>query len=70
EFARRRPRHTARFSGVAGKLAGNDVVGSRQSSLGDSPKGWGSSLETHREIAGRRPEDSPKNAGGYWIGDS
>ncbi|RRT46506.1 hypothetical protein B296_00014378, partial [Ensete ventricosum] len=38
----------------------NDVVGSRQSSLGDSPKGSGSSLGTRREIAGRRPKDSPQ----------
>ncbi|RWW18900.1 hypothetical protein BHE74_00045199 [Ensete ventricosum] len=36
----------------------DDVVGSRRSSLGDSQKGSGSSLGTHREIAGRRPEDS------------
>ncbi|RZR98396.1 hypothetical protein BHM03_00027747 [Ensete ventricosum] len=32
----------------------------RQSSLGDSPKGLGTSLGTRREIAGRRPEDSPE----------
>ncbi|RWW39597.1 hypothetical protein BHE74_00055062 [Ensete ventricosum] len=29
-----------------------------ESSLGDSPKGSGSSLGTYREIAGRRPYDS------------
>ncbi|RZS14940.1 hypothetical protein BHM03_00046701 [Ensete ventricosum] len=28
--------------------------------LGDSPKGSGSSLGTHREITGRRPEDLPQ----------
>ncbi|RWW02271.1 hypothetical protein BHE74_00043524 [Ensete ventricosum] len=28
--------------------------------LGDSSKGSGSSLGTHREIVGRRPEDSPQ----------
>ncbi|RWV81808.1 hypothetical protein BHE74_00052468 [Ensete ventricosum] len=36
----------------------DDVVGSRRSSLGDLPKGLGSSLETCKEIAGIRPEDS------------
>ncbi|RWW38552.1 hypothetical protein BHE74_00056208 [Ensete ventricosum] len=49
-----------RSSGVAEKLTGNDVVGSRRSSLGDSPKGSRSSLGTRREIIGRRPEDSPQ----------
>ncbi|RWW40676.1 hypothetical protein BHE74_00053887, partial [Ensete ventricosum] len=38
----------------------DDAVGSRRSSLGDSSKGSGSSLGTRREIAGRRPEDSPQ----------
>ncbi|RWV86710.1 hypothetical protein GW17_00051362 [Ensete ventricosum] len=38
----------------------DDAVGSRRSSLGDSPKGSGSSLETCQEIVGRRPEDSPQ----------
>ncbi|RWW46339.1 hypothetical protein BHE74_00047738 [Ensete ventricosum] len=33
----------------------DDVVGSRRSSLGDSPKGSGSSLGACREIAERRP---------------
>ncbi|RRT47475.1 hypothetical protein B296_00044377 [Ensete ventricosum] len=74
EFARRRPRLVGRLSGVAEKLTGNDgprsslgigpgsddAVGSRRSSLGDSTKGTGSSLGTRREIAGRRPEDSPQ----------
>ncbi|RRT35046.1 hypothetical protein B296_00053200 [Ensete ventricosum] len=36
----------------------DDVVRSRRSSLGDLPKGLGSSLETCKEIAGIRPEDS------------
>ncbi|RRT76443.1 hypothetical protein B296_00016435 [Ensete ventricosum] len=36
----------------------DDAVGSCRSSLGDSPKGSGSSLGTHREIARRRLEDS------------
>ncbi|RWW02495.1 hypothetical protein GW17_00034414 [Ensete ventricosum] len=39
------------------------VRGSRKAcrdSLGDSPKGLGSSLGTHRDITGRRLEDSPQ----------
>ncbi|RRT66970.1 hypothetical protein B296_00004059 [Ensete ventricosum] len=36
----------------------DDAVRSRRSSLGDPPKGSGSSLGTHREITERRPEDS------------
>ncbi|RWV92399.1 hypothetical protein GW17_00045229 [Ensete ventricosum] len=36
----------------------DDAVGSRRSSLGDSPKGSRSSLEIRREIAGRIPKDS------------
>ncbi|RRT78938.1 hypothetical protein B296_00000268 [Ensete ventricosum] len=36
----------------------DDAVGSRRSSLGDSPKGSGSTLGRRREITGRRPEDS------------
>ncbi|RRT34554.1 hypothetical protein B296_00041904 [Ensete ventricosum] len=38
----------------------DDAVGSCRSSLGDLPKGSGSSLGTRREIVGRRPEDSPQ----------
>ncbi|RWV89824.1 hypothetical protein GW17_00048010 [Ensete ventricosum] len=38
----------------------DDAVGSRRSLLGDSPKGSGSSLGTHREIARRRSKDSPQ----------
>ncbi|RZR84767.1 hypothetical protein BHM03_00011646 [Ensete ventricosum] len=38
----------------------DDTMRSHQSSLGDSPKGSGSSLGTCREIAERRPEDSPQ----------
>ncbi|RWV81079.1 hypothetical protein GW17_00057536 [Ensete ventricosum] len=38
----------------------DDVVGSHRSSLGDSPKGSGSSLGTRREITERRPEDLPQ----------
>ncbi|RWW21074.1 hypothetical protein GW17_00014791 [Ensete ventricosum] len=56
----------------------HDAMGSRRSSLGDSPKGSGSSSGTLREIAGRRPKDSSqecrktrrKNAGGCRIGGS
>ncbi|RRT45171.1 hypothetical protein B296_00037583 [Ensete ventricosum] len=36
----------------------DDEVRSRRSSLGDSPKGSGSSLRTHWEITRRRSEDS------------
>ncbi|RRT36355.1 hypothetical protein B296_00005700 [Ensete ventricosum] len=36
----------------------NDVVGSRRSLLGDSPKGSRSSPRTRQEIARRRPKDS------------
>ncbi|RRT54785.1 hypothetical protein B296_00032555 [Ensete ventricosum] len=36
----------------------HDAMGSRRSSLGDLPKGSGSSPGTLREIAGRRSEDS------------
>ncbi|RWV95487.1 hypothetical protein BHE74_00011369 [Ensete ventricosum] len=60
EFARRRARLARRLSGVAEKLVGNDVVGSRRSSLGDSPKGSGSSLGTRRKISRRRPKDLPQ----------
>ncbi|RRT35195.1 hypothetical protein B296_00047477, partial [Ensete ventricosum] len=35
-------------------------MGSHRSSLGDSSKGSGSSLETRWEITGRRPENSPQ----------
>ncbi|RWV77225.1 hypothetical protein GW17_00061980 [Ensete ventricosum] len=49
EFARKRPRLAGRLSGVTEKLVGRD-----------SPKGSGSLLGTRREIAGRRPEDSPQ----------
>ncbi|RWV94679.1 hypothetical protein GW17_00042756 [Ensete ventricosum] len=42
--------------GVAEKLAGNDVVGSRRSSLGDSSKGSG----TCWEITEKRSKDSPQ----------
>ncbi|RWV92039.1 hypothetical protein GW17_00045630 [Ensete ventricosum] len=38
----------------------DDVVGSRRSSLGDLPKGSGSSLGTQREITERRPDDLPQ----------
>ncbi|RWV96311.1 hypothetical protein GW17_00040987 [Ensete ventricosum] len=38
----------------------DDAMGSRRSSLRDSPKGSGSSLGTRQEIVGRRPEDSPQ----------
>ncbi|RWW30919.1 hypothetical protein GW17_00004484 [Ensete ventricosum] len=41
-----------------GNYGSDDVVGSRRSSLGDSPKGSGSLLGTCREIVGRRPYDS------------
>ncbi|RZS25163.1 hypothetical protein BHM03_00058320 [Ensete ventricosum] len=74
EFARRRTRLDRRLSGVAEKLIGNDwprsslgiepgsddAVGSRRNSLGDSPKGPGSSLGTCRKIVKRRPKDSPQ----------
>ncbi|RWV85772.1 hypothetical protein GW17_00052411 [Ensete ventricosum] len=42
------------------ELGSDDVVGSHRSSLGDLPKGSGSSLGTHRKITVRRPEDSPQ----------
>ncbi|RWW46937.1 hypothetical protein BHE74_00047115 [Ensete ventricosum] len=41
-------------------LGSHDAMGSHRSLLGDSSKGSGSSLGTPREIAGRRPEDSPQ----------
>ncbi|RRT34124.1 hypothetical protein B296_00049995 [Ensete ventricosum] len=49
----------------------NVVRGSRKAcrdSLGDSPKGLGSSLGTCQEIVERRPKACRKNAGGYRIG--
>ncbi|RRT69500.1 hypothetical protein B296_00012449 [Ensete ventricosum] len=52
EFARRRPRLAERLSRVAEKVV--------KSSDGDSPKGSGSSLGTHREIARRTPPNSPQ----------
>ncbi|RRT50605.1 hypothetical protein B296_00020356 [Ensete ventricosum] len=62
EFARRRLRLIGRLSGVTEKLTGSsdEVVGSRRSSLGDSPKGSRSSLGTRREIARRSPKDLPQ----------
>ncbi|RRT32906.1 hypothetical protein B296_00049206 [Ensete ventricosum] len=40
--------------------ASDNAMGSRQSSLGDSPKGSGSSLGARREITGRRLDDLPQ----------
>ncbi|RZR96388.1 hypothetical protein BHM03_00025396 [Ensete ventricosum] len=74
EFTRKRPKLAGRLSGVAEKLAGIwdglviDVSGRAWTmqwdlagrSLGDSPKGSGSSLGACREIIGRRLDDLPQ----------
>ncbi|RWW45240.1 hypothetical protein BHE74_00048936 [Ensete ventricosum] len=70
EFVRRRPRLTEKLSGVAEKLAGNDVVGSHRSSLGDSSKGSESSLGIRWEITERRPKDSPQKCWKLRINES
>ncbi|RRT31540.1 hypothetical protein B296_00058686 [Ensete ventricosum] len=42
-------------------------MGSHRSSLGDSPKGSGSSLGTRREITGKDRKTHRKNVGGCRI---
>ncbi|RWW22998.1 hypothetical protein BHE74_00041200 [Ensete ventricosum] len=65
EFARRRLRLAGRLLGVAEKLAGNDVVGSRQEFARRFAEGI---RKLARNTPGDRRKTCHKNAGGCWIG--